>query len=204
MYLLCACGFILTLIALGAPAWKTFATPNGDTYSLGLWTACKSGQPCVSAWTRVSPVFTVTPSGQQVVGAWYFYDYTPQLVATAQAFYIMGVFMHMLGCLCWAGGSGPAAVALILPNIFYTVALSTAARFFDQDVPAGVPAIKMEWGYAASCAFAAFILMWLAFFAFTVDFIVRAVWGRPESYAADGMELQEDQVPAQAAAEVKV
>lgn len=180
VYLLVVAGFILTLIALGAPTWKTFATPNGDGYEIGLWSACKNGA-CTSAWTRVSPVFTLTPDGQSVVGSWFYFDFTPSMVATAQAFYILGVFMHMLGCMCWAGGSGPAALSLLLPNIFYTVALGTAGYFFNQQAPAAVSVIKLEWGYAASCAFAALIVMWIAFFAFLVDFIVRSIWGKSSS-----------------------
>lgn len=184
IFLMTVVAYIMAWIAIVNPTWKTWADVDNNYYSIGLWTACRNGI-CFNAWQTQRPASVQMPSGQ-TVGTFFFYDFTPPRIETAQAFLIMGLFMHLFSCWLW-GGALMAATSLVIPAIFYTIGVSVGATFFDlaqSTVTTEFEAqfgrvIKIEWGYAASCGFAAVILTWLAILLFTGDHVFRKkVWNR--------------------------
>jgi hypothetical protein len=166
--LLALSAFILAIIATTAPTWLTFVTRTNIWYSIGIFQACRESS-CSYAWQIASPIWTVsTAASPAVYQSWYYYDFTPAVVASAQAFYVLGIIINSFAFCFWFLGSVSAAVSLLITNIFYTIGFACAAAFF-VDKQDNVPILALKWGYAAQCAVASLILTWVAFFVFLVD-----------------------------------
>lgn len=197
--------FVLALIGMSAPHWRTFASVENDYYSLGLWSACRNGQ-CFYAWTEASPIAVFNnQTGDPVRIGWYFSTNIPTLIATAEAMFFIALILHIMSCACWAGGPLSAAIALILPAVFYTIGMAAAVDFFlhPNDLPNKVT-VKLEWGYAATCMFACVILIWVALAVFLVDSTVRHCVWRPKLRERMEMDLESMNATEQVAEEKKV
>lgn len=76
-----------------APEWKTFASPTGDRYTIGLWSACRNGV-CTYAWSSYTPMVSVNPMTGRLQPVLYYQDATPSL--------IMYIFVWSIACISCA------------------------------------------------------------------------------------------------------
>ncbi len=161
--------YILAWIAIFAPAWVQFTDKEDNFYSIGLFNGCKNNV-CGYMWSGYVQQWSVSQG--VATGQWYYYNYAPTLVAVAQAFTIIGLVINTFSGCFWVSGSAGAAFATFLPIVFYTVGYSCAASFF-LTASENYSVLGLTSGYAAECAIACYVLMWLAVIVFIADAVIK-------------------------------
>jgi hypothetical protein len=63
-------------------------------------------------------------------------------------------------------------VSLVAPACFYTVGMSLAVEFFDTHLPF-IHSYNLQFGYAAKCALAGTVLIWLCVLFYLISYSTR-------------------------------